>query len=141
MKNQLKFSTILVLSVLLFCNSCKDDTVADPTDQFVGTYSYVMFFKGGLTGRQAGDFTIRKIAANKIVTTLTNGSETYNTVTGNELLEDENQISNLPISDTETAEFDENSYGKLEGNTLTIKGLWKRVGYMTSSFTITATKK
>jgi hypothetical protein len=143
MKKHCKFSGILVLLFpLILFNGCKkDEVVVDPADQFVSFYSYVMTISGGLTASQSGDFNITKISSTKIVSTLANGSRTYDTVNGNTMTEDPEQISSLPISATQTATFAESSTGQLNAKTLTITGTWKRAGYPTTNFVINATKK
>ena len=142
MKNNFRFFCIVTLLISsVFLNGCKKDAVADPADQFVGNYSYIITVTGDLSGTDSGDLTVTKGASNKLIMKQSGGTNTYYTVNGNSIEEDSGQTVDLPIQNGGTAAFSENSTGTLSANTLTINGTWSKTGYNIQSFKVIALKK
>lgn len=133
---------LFFVSVLL-CNGCKkdaSDTSNEPADKFVGAYTYVL--TAPAFGTQSGNLTVKKTSTNKISMIQEGGSPTFYTVDGNNLTEDAGQIAvGIPVSETQTADFTENSMGTLDGKVITINGTWTNPSYTTLTFKVVATRK
>jgi hypothetical protein len=118
-------------------DSCKKDTSADPADQFVGSYNYLMTITG--MGSPTGTLTVTKSASNKIIFTYAGWVDITYTVNGSSITEDTGQTAVLPIQGG-TASYNESSIGSLSGTIITINGTWSKTGYNTVGWTVVATK-
>lgn len=135
------------LVFLSFLSNCKKEDASEPADKFAGNYSYTMTTRvfDKVIGTVSGNMYIHKVAPKKIYLTQllygTSPNVYYTIVSPYAIREDSGHLAKLPVNDTDSAIFEENSVGDLVGNVLTINGTFTREGYNTPIFQIVLTKK
>jgi hypothetical protein len=143
-----KIYVLLVINaILIVFNSCKKGKTAqpaEPADQFVGNYSYLMTYSGFGEGSETGTAEITKVNANTITISFVLQAgrvadvKIY-TVDNNKITENPGQTIGIGINN-KIVPYVENFSGTLNGNILSMSGTWSNSGYKAVFIKFTLTK-
>lgn len=141
-----KVYILLVISaILIVFNSCKKEKNADPADQFVGNYSYLMTYYGWLEGSETGTAEITKVNANTITISFVIQAgrvadvKVY-TVDNNKITEDPDQFIGIQVNNM-ILPWAEKFSGTLNGDILSMSGTWSNSSNPTMFIKFTLTKQ
>lgn len=141
-----KVYILLVISaILIIFNSCKKEKNADPADQFVGNYSYLMTYYGLGEGTETGTAEITKVNTNTISISFVLQAgrvadvKVY-TVDNNNITENPDQFIGIKVNNM-ILSYAEKFSGTLIGNILSMSGTWSNGTNPTIFLKFTLTKQ